>query len=157
MDDSGLTGDWEEEILSMKNHLLQEFQGCDLGEPNIYVGIQLERRENGILLHQAGYAKKIIKTHLGNITRDAPTPLQKGADLTPRNPDKEGPLDLLKYPYQQIVGQLLYLANMTRPDIANATRELGKVSSDPTIRPLEISPTRVEVYIRDFKIWLAIP
>ncbi len=32
------------------------------------------------------------------------------------------------------VGQLLYLANITRPDIANAARELGKVGTDPTMR-----------------------
>ncbi len=99
VDDSGLTGDWKEEIQIMKEYLLCEFRGCDLGEQNIYVGIQLERQERGVPLHQEGYAKKIVETYLGSMTRDGPTPLQKGADLTPRNTNEEDPLDLLKYPY----------------------------------------------------------
>ncbi len=32
------------------------------------------------------------------------------------------------------MGQLLYIANKTRPNITNATCELGKVSADPTMR-----------------------
>ncbi len=43
-------------------------------------------------------------------------------------------LDIEKYPYRQALGQVLYLANMSRPDISNSVRELGKVASGPTLR-----------------------
>ncbi len=43
-------------------------------------------------------SSRLIKMFLGNMTRDAPTPLQNGTDLTPRNPDEEDPLDLPEVP-----------------------------------------------------------
>ncbi len=51
-------------------------------------------------------------------------PLEQGADLTSRRED-EVALDLTKYPYRRVLGKLMYLAHMTRPDISNAVRELG--------------------------------
>ncbi len=36
-----------EEIDEMKEYLLNKFPGRDLGKPNIYVGIELERRDTG--------------------------------------------------------------------------------------------------------------
>ncbi len=37
------------EIDEMKEYLLNKFPGHDLDEPNIYVGIELERRDNGYI------------------------------------------------------------------------------------------------------------
>ncbi len=57
VDDSGLTGNWNTEIAMMKKDLLQRFPGRDLGEPKFYVGMQVERRDSGIFIHQTDFAK----------------------------------------------------------------------------------------------------
>ncbi len=117
----------------MKTHLLRKFSGRDLGEPNVYVGIQIELQNTGIFLHQKQYSHKGVEEFLGSFSRRTKTPLQKGADLT-RRASEEEPLDNERYPYRQVVVKILYLANMTRPDIANAARELGRSCADPTMR-----------------------
>ncbi len=66
-------------------------------------------------------------------TRWVNTPLDSGSDLTSRKVE-EGHLDLMKYPYRQILGKFMYLAHMTRPDISNAVRELGQQMHDPCMR-----------------------
>ncbi len=48
--------------------------------------------------------------------------------------ETEEPLDMVKYPYRRALGQILYLANTTCPDLSNAARELGAASSAPTMR-----------------------
>ena len=50
-------------------------------------------------------------------------PLNAGVKLTKAAGDV---LDQAKYPYSQLVGSLLYLANCTRPDIAHAVGVLAK-------------------------------
>ncbi len=49
---------------------------------------------------------------LGNTVRSTKTPLEKGADLTPKTTDEQA-VDMEKYPYKQALGQMLYLANMS--------------------------------------------
>ncbi len=99
----------------------------------MYVGIQLELRHDGIFLHQKQYARNVVENFLGSFSRRAKTPIQKGADLTPRTSEEEA-LDSEKYPYRRVVGKILYIANMSRPDIANAASELGKSCGEPTMR-----------------------
>ncbi len=133
VDDSGLTGSWNTEIARMKTGLLLKFPGRDLGEPKLYVGMQIENRSDGIFIHQTDYAKGIVSRYLGHSARTARTLMEKGANMSPRC-TTEDPLNLERYPYRRVLGQLLYLANNTRPDLSNSVRELGKVSSDPSIR-----------------------
>ncbi len=132
VDDCGLTGNWKEEIDDITNHLLDTFPSKNLGKPKTYVGMQLSFGVNGIFINQQRYAIETVQTFLGNTAKAAKIPLEKGADLTPRTTNEEM-LGMERYPYRQALGQMLYLANMSRPDIANAVRELGKVSSDPTL------------------------
>ncbi len=66
-------------------------------------------------------------------TRPAYTPLDRGADITPRKKDEEQ-LNLSKYPFRQVMGKLMYLSHMTRPDISNSVRELGRQMHDPCMR-----------------------
>ncbi len=53
--------------------------------------------------------------------------------ISPR--EKRGKKDYLhKYPYRQVLGRLMYLAHISRPDISNAVRELGQQMHDPCLR-----------------------
>ncbi len=79
------------------------------------------------------YAKKLITEFLGQAARTAKTPLEKGADMSAMKKGEET-LNQEKHPYRRALGQILYLATTTRPDLSNSARELATVSSAPTIR-----------------------
>ncbi len=66
-------------------------------------------------------------------TRPVYVPLDRGFDLTSRKEDEER-LDLSKYPFRQIMGKLMYLSHMSRPDVSNSVRELGRQMHDPCMR-----------------------
>ncbi|CAN0022724.1 unnamed protein product, partial [Choristocarpus tenellus] len=48
--------------------------------------------------------------------------------------DHEEELDPIIYPYASILGKLMFLAGMTRPDLANIVRELGRRAASPCMQ-----------------------
>ncbi|CAN0006237.1 unnamed protein product, partial [Choristocarpus tenellus] len=48
--------------------------------------------------------------------------------------DNEEEVNPTTYPYVSILGQLMFLAGMTRPDLANSVRELGRRATSPCMR-----------------------
>lgn len=70
-------------------------------------------KEKGILtLKREVYAKKILENNMNN-SKAVDTPVVKGEKLDKISGNG-------KYPYREIVGNLLYLTTKTRPDIAYA-------------------------------------
>ncbi len=55
------------------------------------------------------------------------------------------------------MGQLLYLANITRPDITNAARGIREGQHRSRHATLEIGPPRVKIHIRNYQIRFAVP
>ncbi len=60
-------------------------------------------------------------------------PLERGADFTSRREDEEK-LEMSRCPFRQVMGKLMYLSHMSRPDISNSVRELGRQMHDPCMR-----------------------
>ncbi|CAN0066300.1 unnamed protein product [Choristocarpus tenellus] len=65
--------------------------------------------------------------------RSTSSPSNPGIDLTPRRTDEEE-LDQKYKPYLTILGKLMFLAGMTRPDLSNNVRELGRYAASPCSR-----------------------
>ncbi|CAN0497325.1 unnamed protein product, partial [Discosporangium mesarthrocarpum] len=42
--------------------------------------------------------------------------------------------DTTRFPYASILGKLMFLAGITRPDLANSVRELGRRAASPCLR-----------------------
>ncbi len=133
VDDLLITGSWEEEIRRAQEHLLKEFEGKVEKKPQSYLGLQMDRNEDDIYLHQTGYCKSIIDMVFKTPTRDVYMPLDPGADLTATR-DGEEVMEPDTLPYRQVLGKLMYLSHMTRPDISNAVRELGRNMHKPCMR-----------------------
>ncbi len=55
--------------------------------------MQMSFRKEGILIHQQRYAEDTVQQFLGDISRSAKTPIEKGADLTPKT-ESEGSLNV---------------------------------------------------------------
>ncbi len=133
VDDILMTGSWEEEIASLQQHMLSRFTGTIKQNPDSFLGLEIRQDGKNCVIHQTEYCKSIIRMAFKEPTKWVSTPLAAGSDLTSRK-EEENHLDLMEYRFRQILGKLMYLAHMTRPDISNAVRELGQQMNDPCMR-----------------------
>ncbi|CAM9962104.1 unnamed protein product, partial [Choristocarpus tenellus] len=87
------------------------------------------RDEAGITPDQRFYVESIVREGMGSTeVRSTSSPSNPGMDLTPRRTDEEE-LDQKYKPYRTILGKLMFLAGMTRPDLSNSVRELGRYAA----------------------------
>ncbi|KAL7148111.1 hypothetical protein ABFS83_06G156000 [Erythranthe nasuta] len=50
-----------EELANIAEYLKKEFEVKDLGKTKLCLGIELEHKNNGILIHQSAYTKRVLK------------------------------------------------------------------------------------------------
>jgi hypothetical protein len=110
----------------------------DLGIIKLCLGLQIEHLHNGIFVRQSNYIQKMLKY----FNMDKAHPLStsmvvRSLDVKidhyrPRENNKKalGP----EVPYLSAIGDLMYFANNTRPDITFSINVLTRYSSDPTRR-----------------------
>ena len=111
-----------EELSKIVEYLKKEFEVKDLGKTKLCLGLELEHKANGIIVHQSAYTKRVLKHFYMDKTYPLSTPmvirsLKPHKDpFRPKEPDEEilGP----EVPYLNAIGALMYLAQCTRPDIA---------------------------------------
>ena len=125
--------------MAMKD-LKAEFKVKDLGIISYCLGLEVNQTSSGVLLRQSNYITKVLKRfNLMEVSKAAKTPmvvrsLKPESDIFGPRRDNEKSLDVEKYPYQEAIGALLYLANCSRPDISFAVSVLSRCSSHPTKR-----------------------
>ena len=126
VDDIVITGSDSESILSLKSFLHSQFHIKDLGMLKYFLGIEVMRSKQEILLSQRKYVLDMLskKGKLG--AKPCSTLMAPNVQLT-----KEGELfeDLERY--RRLVGKLNYL-KVTRPDIAYSVSVLSQYMSSPT-------------------------
>ena len=113
VDDINLFGT-PEELTKAATYLKDEFEMKDLGKTKYCLGLQIEHKSNGILIHQSTYVENVLK----QFNMDKAHPLS--SPMIVRSPDaktdhfrpKEENEALLgpKVPYFRAIGALLYLA-----------------------------------------------
>ncbi|CAI7876058.1 unnamed protein product [Closterium sp. NIES-53] len=114
----------------VKGLLSSRFRMKDLGEAKYYLGVQIERDESGILIHQERYILNMLESFGLSEANPVRNPLPTGFDV---HAHAEEPLlrDELVQLYQSIVGSLMYASTTTQPQIAYAVSQLSKVVSCP--------------------------
>jgi Reverse transcriptase (RNA-dependent DNA polymerase) len=120
-----ITGDDEGEIAQLKARLGKEFEVKDLGQLRYFLGIEIARGAEGIVLSQRKYVLDLL-TETGMLgCRPAVSPIDVktkiGADAG-EQVDRER--------YQRLVGRLIYLCH-TRPDISFAVSVVSRYMHDP--------------------------
>jgi histone deacetylase 1/2 len=101
--------------------LSQEFALKDLGDLSFFLGVEVQKIDNGIVLSQSKYARDILeRVGMLNCT-GMPTPLSSSEKITAHQGDPLGPDDSTKY--RSLVGALQYLT-LTRPDISYAVNKV---------------------------------
>ena len=115
-------------ILSLKSFLHNQFHTKDLGILKYFLGIEVMRSKQGILLSQRKYVLDLLSETRKLGAKPCSIPMTPNVHIT-----KEGDLfeDLERY--RRLVGKLNYL-KITRPNIAYPINVLSKYMSSPTIK-----------------------
>ena len=127
-DDTILIGPDKEEIERIMKTLSKNFKIEDQGTLNDYLGVHIERKEDGTLeMTQPTLILSILKDVSlwenggKNKATSRTTPAYSTTILTS---DKEGEdFNNKDFNYRQVIGKLLYLEKSTRPDIACAVHQ----------------------------------
>ena len=130
IDDTLITGD-EKAVKAFKAELKKYFNTKEEGEMTEYVGCMVKRAGDTIYLHQTDLIDKIERKfgERAKKLRQYKTPATPGVGIL-RTSEEEKALDKENQTdYRSAVGMLLFLTKFSRPDIANAVRELSKVNN----------------------------
>ncbi|XP_073990924.1 uncharacterized protein [Rhodnius prolixus] len=107
------------------------------GEANKYLDIEIKQRKDGsILINQSQYTKKILHTFNMNYANSTYTPMETLKNTS--DTIAEGK------PYRELIGSLLYLSTMTRPDISFAVNYLNRYV-ESKVRTLASSKKDIKV------------
>ena len=113
-----------------------QYEMKDLGELEFYLGMKITRTKECITVDQERYTPDTLQKYeyllrgLENKnynTRDLKLRKFEANSMTPKQEDY-----VSRFPYQNIVGALLYLSINTRPDISYPVGVLARFSTAPT-------------------------
>ncbi|KAF3653269.1 hypothetical protein FXO37_17067 [Capsicum annuum] len=127
-----------EEVQKAIKYLKKEFEMKNLGKTKLCLGLQIEHLADGVFIHQTAYTQKVLKRFYMDKAYSLSTSmvvrsLEVSKDpFRPLEEDEEilGP----EVPYLSAIGELMYLTNATRPDIAFSVNLLARYSSSPKRR-----------------------
>ncbi|CAK1579065.1 unnamed protein product [Parnassius mnemosyne] len=88
-----------------------------------FVGMEIERINNCIHIHQRDYIEQIIERFCMTNATPTSTPADVNVIMT-KNEDE----NIINFPYRELIGSLLFLCSVSRPDISFAVNVLSKLS-----------------------------
>ncbi|GJR87318.1 retrovirus-related pol polyprotein from transposon TNT 1-94 [Tanacetum coccineum] len=129
-------------IKPTKDMLKSKFDMKDMGLADVILGIKIIRTHNELVLSQAHYVDKILKTHNAGDSGLARTPIDTSMHLS-----KNRGVGVAQLEYSRIIGMLMYLMTSTRPDLAYVVSRLSRYTSNPSVAHWK-AMTRVLHYLR---------
>ena len=132
VDDIILTGDDSDEIFKLKRMLATEFEIKDLGTLRYFLGMEVARSKEGIVISQRKYILDLLSETGFLGCKPADTPMDP--NKKPNRNEDSNPVD--KERYQRLVGKLIYLSH-TRPDIAYSVSVVSQHMNNPSENHLE--------------------
>ena len=110
------------------NHLEENFE-IKICKFTKFLGFQIERVDGNIFLHQKQYILKILQKFNMENCNSVSTPIDRSIYTTL----VEYKIVDDKFPYRELIGSLLYLSILTRPDISYAVGVLSKYLDKPNV------------------------
>ena len=127
VDDCFMVGDTkalDQAVSDIKKHF-----DVTTDDANDFIGCNIEKNEERVLLHQPDLIKRLCKTFEDELKtiRQVDTPASGHFKILRPKEDEPTLNSEAQTKYRSGVGSLLFLVKHTRPDLANAVRELSKV------------------------------
>ena len=114
---------------ALLHDLSSEFALKDLGDLHFFLGIEVKKVQDGIMLSQEKYATELL-TRMGmKDCKPSPTPLSSSEQLSAHEGERLKEKESTKY--RSTVGALQYLT-LTRPDISFAVNKVCQYLHAPT-------------------------
>jgi histone deacetylase 1/2 len=110
-------------------NLNKNFAIKDLGDLHYFIGIEVRKTHNGLLLTQGKYAKDLLQKVGMHGCKPSPTPLSSTEQLSLTAGTPLGPDDSTQY--RSVVGGLQYLT-LTRPDLSYSVNKVCQYLHAPT-------------------------
>ncbi|KAJ9553297.1 hypothetical protein OSB04_017342 [Centaurea solstitialis] len=126
VDDIIIMGASECGIAKLKDQLSNTFKLKDLGDLKFFLGLEVIRTEEGILLSQRRYVLQLLEDS-GMLTSK---PVKEPMDPHHLLIDDDGDLLTDASQYRRMIGRLLYLT-ITRPNVCFAIQKLSQYVSQP--------------------------
>ncbi|CAG4987165.1 unnamed protein product [Colias eurytheme] len=111
-------------VKELKTNLMSKFKIKDLGQVKQCLGMRVKMYENGcISLDQEKFVDHILSKFNMTNCKVVDTPIEGNLKL-------EKSVEICKqYPYQQLIGSLMYLSVLTRPDISYSVSYLSQFNN----------------------------
>ena len=131
VDDLLLFADSAESMEEMKKDIRTEWETTDMGEPNKIVGIEINQSEGQISISQKQNIQKVLQRQGLADASPVQTPLDPNVKILPNPDGNEGNRS---NSFAQLLGELQFIANATRPDIAFAVNRLASYTANPSMQ-----------------------
>jgi hypothetical protein len=157
VDDILIASNQPEQIAELKRQFTSRYEMKDLGPVNHYLGMRVTRTSDSIKIDQEAYADDILRRFdsllQGMQNKSYSTPMERDLKLSKKDFEDmtSSQIELVRdFPYQSVIGALLYLAIHTRPDLAYVVNYLSRFNHQPTFKACK-ALIRVLVYLRGSK------
>ena len=157
VDDILIASNQPEQIAELKRQFTSRYEMKDLGEVNNYLGMRVSRTAEGIKIDQEAYADDILRRFesllQGAQNKSYNTPMERDLKLSKKDFSEmtSDQIELVRdFPYQSVIGALLYLSIHTRPDLAYVVNYLSRFNHQPTFKACK-ALIRVLLYLRGTK------
>ncbi len=116
VDDFILVCNSKDKLLEVKEELSRKFKMKDLGDLHFFLGMEVERdcAQRLLYINQIRYLKEILKRFRMEDCKAIGVPFDPKTKLK-KNVNND---EMVKVPYQQAVGSLMYAMLCIRPDLA---------------------------------------
>jgi hypothetical protein len=118
------------QVEQIKAALALSLEITDLGSATCYLGMEIQRSENKLLLTQRQYTAELLDQNRMTAVRVRSVPLDVSIKLSKDSGEQLSSSDITKY--RALVGAMMYLGCGTRPDIAFAVGALARFFQSPT-------------------------
>ncbi|XP_038885821.1 uncharacterized mitochondrial protein AtMg00810-like [Benincasa hispida] len=142
VDDLLVTGSDDVQIEIFKKEMMKVFEMTDLGPMHYFLGMEIQQRQNEMLLCQKKYVREILKMFNMEECKSVNTPMIQKKKLQKNN--GEEPTD--ENVYRSLVGCFMYLTSI-RPDIMYIVSVLSRFLHCPSKNNM-VAGKRVMKYLK---------
>lgn len=123
VDDFFVFSNCTKEVSYLKNQLSASFKLKDLGQLKQCLGMNVNIEKNRIFVNQEKFIESLLCKFNMEMCSTIDTPMEVGLNL-----EKAKECDH-KFPYQELIGSLMYLSVLTRPDISYCVSYLSQFNN----------------------------